>query len=55
VNEHGLLEVTLTSQANVLVMDGVNFSSYRSNRRHRYVGGLAERSPVRLTAPHAGH
>jgi hypothetical protein len=47
--------VTLDSQANVMLMDDLNFSAYRSGRSFRYVGGLAERSPVRLAAPHAGH
>jgi hypothetical protein len=41
--------------ANVRVLDGSNFSSFRSGRGHRYVGGPAQRSPVRLAAPHAGH
>jgi hypothetical protein len=49
-----LIEVTLDRQANVRVLDGSNFSSFRSGRRHSYVGGLAKRSPVRLSAPYAG-
>lgn len=47
--------VTLDSQANVMLMDDINFSAYRSGRSYRYFGGLAERSPVRLVAPHSGH
>lgn len=47
--------VSLDSQANVMLMDDVNFSAYRSGRSFRYFGGLAERSPVRLVAPHTGH
>lgn len=50
-----VIEVTLDRQANVRVMDGSNFSSFRSGRHHRYIGGLAKRSPVRLAPPHAGH
>jgi hypothetical protein len=42
------------SAANVRLMDSSNFSSYKSGRRHRYVGGLAQRSPVRLPVPHSG-
>ena len=53
---HGdVIEVTLDRQANVRLLDGSNFLSFRSGRRHRYVGGLARRSPARLAAPHAGH
>ena len=50
-----LIEVTLDKQANVRVMDGSNFSSYRAGRQHRFTGGLAKRSPIRLAPPHAGH
>lgn len=49
------VEVTLSSGANVRLMDSSNFQSYRNGRNHRYVGGLAQRSPVRLTVPNAGH
>ncbi len=49
-----VIEVTLDRQANVRVLDGSNFSCFRSGRRHSYIGGLAKRSPIRLAAPHAG-
>ena len=48
-------EVTLKgSAANVRLMDQSNFSNYRAGRRHRYHGGLAKRSPVRLRVPRSG-
>lgn len=50
-----LAVIELDSQANVMLMDDLNFSSYRSGRSFRYLGGLAKRSPVRLAAPHSGH
>lgn len=51
-----IVEVQLSgSAANVRLMDSPNFSSYRAGRRHRYYGGLATRSPVRLVIPHSGH
>jgi Domain of unknown function (DUF1883) len=50
-----LAVVTLDSQANVMLMDDINFSAYRSGGSFRYHGGLAEKSPVRIPAPHAGH
>lgn len=51
-----IVEVTLSgSAANVRLMDSSNFSSYRSGRSHRYQGGLAKRSPVRLQVPRSGH
>ena len=36
-------------------MDSSNFSSYKSGRQHRYHGGLAKQSPLRLAIPHSGH
>ena len=43
------------SAANVRLMDSSNFSSFKSGRAHRYTGGLAQKSPVRLQVPHSGH
>lgn len=41
--------------ANVRLMDSMNFSAYRAGRPHRYLGGHATRSPVRLQVPSPGH
>lgn len=50
-----VVEISLQgSAANVRLMDSANFSSYKNGRQHRYFGGLAERSPVRLQVPHSG-
>ena len=35
-----IVEITLTSGANVRLMDSSNFSSYKNGRRHSYIGGL---------------
>ena len=50
-----LVEVTLTSGANVRLLDENNFNAYRNGRQHRYIGGLARKSPVRLAIPRPGH
>src|ERR1043165_6724399 len=51
-----IVEISLTGNAaNVRLMDSSNLSSYRSGRQHRYWGGLAKRSPVRLQIPSSGH
>ncbi len=50
-----VVEVTLNgSAANVRLMDSSNFNSYRSGRQHRYHGGLATQSPVRIPVPSSG-
>ena len=55
LTEGDIVEVTLDKQANVRLLDAANFSKYRSGEQHRYYGGLAKESPVRIRAPHAGH
>jgi hypothetical protein len=48
--------VTLSgTEANVRLMDDSNFRSYQAGRQHRYFGGHATRSPVRLGVPNSGH
>ena len=49
-----IVEITLTSGANVRLMDQSNFTNYKAGRQHRYYGGLAKRSPVRLQIPRSG-
>ena len=50
-----VVEVTLRgSAANVRLMDQSNLNAYKAGRRHRYHGGLAKSSPVRLRVPHSG-
>ena len=47
-----IVEVSLQGNAaNVRLLDSSNFQNYRSGRQHRYHGGLAQRSPVRLQIP----
>lgn len=50
-----IVEITLSGAANVRLMNSANFSSYKSGRRHTYVGGLAKKSPVRLQIPSTGN
>ena len=47
--------VTLDSQANVMLLDDMNFFAYRDGRSFNYYGGWATRSPIRLVPPHIGH
>lgn len=55
VRQGDIVEITLSGNAaNVRLMDSSNFSAYRNGRPHRYTGGLAQRSPVRLMVPHTG-
>lgn len=50
-----MVEITLSGNAaNVRLLDSSNFNSYRNGRQHRYIGGLARKSPVRLKIPRSG-
>ena len=50
-----VVEVTLDKQANVRLLDATNYTKYRNGAQHNYYGGLAKESPVRMSAPNAGH
>lgn len=51
-----IVEISLSgSAANVRLMDNSNFQNFRSGRQHRYQGGLAKQSPIRLQVPSSGH
>lgn len=50
-----IVEVTLSQGANVRLLTSAEFSNYKNGRRHRFIGGLAKRSPVRLQITHSGH
>ena len=50
-----VVEITLTSGANIRLLDSSNFSGYKNGRRYRGHGGLAKKSPVRLAIPNSGH
>lgn len=49
-----LVEVTLSSGANVRLLDPSNFARYQRGQQHQMYGGLATRSPVRLAVPRSG-
>jgi len=52
VNE--IVEITLDVQANVRLLDELNFLNYRNGRHYTYYGGLARVRPVHLAAPYPG-
>lgn len=49
-----VLEVTLTRGANVRLLDSTNFNKYKRGEKHRFYGGLAKKSPVRIPIPASG-
>lgn len=49
------VEISLDKQANVKLLDSINYQNYKRGRKYRYYGGLAKRSPITLEPPHPGH
>lgn len=50
-----IVEIQLSAGANVLLLDSSNYANFKAGRAHRYQGGLAKQTPVRLQVPRAGH
>ena len=49
------IEITLSAVANVRLMNDSNFSLYKQAMKHQFVGGVARKSPIRLSIPKSGH
>lgn len=49
------VEITLSAVANVRLMTESNFALYKQVMKHQFVGGVARKSPIRLTIPQSGH
>lgn len=49
-----IAEITLDTQANVLLLDAFNYTQYQRQGSFTYNGGWQNQSPVRLRASHSG-
>ncbi|MFD1553418.1 DUF1883 domain-containing protein [Putridiphycobacter roseus] len=54
LESNNCVQVSLDNQANVQLLDSSNFQNYKNGRKFNYFGGLAKRSPYRITPPHSG-
>ncbi len=50
-----MIQVDVDRQANVRLLDSINFQKYRNGQQHTYYGGHATTSPVKLRPPYQGH
>jgi len=50
-----VIEITLSAVANVRLMTHANFDLFRNARQHKFLGGVAKKSPIRLQIPENGH
>lgn len=50
-----VIEITLSAVANVRLMTAGNFQRFTETLKHQFIGGVAKKSPLRLTIPESGH
>jgi hypothetical protein len=50
-----VIKVTLDKQANVKLLDAINYQRYCTGKQYNYRGGLAQVSPLNLVAPYQGN
>ena len=50
-----VVEVSLSSVANVRLMDTLNFTNYKNGMKHIYTGEVVRQSPIRFAIPTNGH
>lgn len=50
-----IIEVTLNAVANVRLMTAPNYQRFTEVLDFKYVGGVARKSPIRLSIPDSGH
>ena len=49
-----IVEISSANGTNVRLMDSARFPRCRAGRNHRYYGGLAKRSPIKLAIANTG-
>ncbi|MGF0540528.1 DUF1883 domain-containing protein [Agrobacterium sp. ES01] len=50
-----IIEVTLSAVNNVRLMTAPNFQRFKEGLDYKYLGGVAKKSPVKLTIPDTAH
>ena len=50
-----VVEIKLSAIANVRLMTHANFDLFKNARQHKFLGGVAKQSPIRLKIPESGH
>ena len=55
IREGVVIEISLSAVANVRLMTHADFDLFRNARQHKFLGGVAKQSPIRLKVPENGH
>ena len=49
-----IVEVNLEKQANVILLDHINYVKFKNQRNYDYYGGFAKKNPCRMRVPNTG-
>lgn len=49
-----IVEVSLEKQANVILLDHINYVKFKNQRNYDYYGGFAKKTPCRMKVPNTG-
>ncbi len=55
IREGVVIEISLSAVANVRLMTHADFDLFRNARQHKFLGGVAKQTPIRLTIPKSAH
>ncbi len=50
--DNNIIRVTLDKQANVYLMNTLNYQKYRMKKQYSCIGGLAKKSPIEFRPSH---
>ena len=49
-----VVEIKLDKQANVQLLDEINFNNYKKGKTYKHIGGLSKKLLVKLSSPYKG-
>lgn len=55
LDEGDIVHVTIDTQANVMLLDSIDYMNYRGGKQFHYHGGHYDRSPINIAVPSTGH
>lgn len=55
IGPEDVIEITLSKQANVRLLDDANYHRYRRGASYNFKGGTQVETPAHLSPPHQGH
>lgn len=55
IREGVVIEISLSAVANVRLMTHADFDRFKNARQHKFLGGVAKQTPIRLTIPKSAH